>query len=163
MLRCRVWGGNTQYTPTQASQNGFAPKPLLRHKLKALEKVEDLSNTFSSTFLTSKEDGALDLDPLMMPQLTESVLQYLRDAMAQQQVQPPASLLSCISSPRALSTVGAVQFSADGSPHPLSAVLAQTYVVKPLRADKHRVHCSTDLSFFCPHLCDENCKEVIMA
>ena len=83
----RIWGSSaTQYSPNQDSHDGFASKPLLKHKLRLIEKVEDLSNTFSSTFLTAGEGGSLAIDHHMAPQLAEAVTQSLGDALAQQQV-----------------------------------------------------------------------------
>lgn len=50
-----------------------------------LEKIEELTTTFTSTFLT-KEDGQLDINHTLVPHLAEAVDQSLRDALAQKQV-----------------------------------------------------------------------------
>ena len=88
-LACRIWGSNPpQYSPHQ-NTNGhqsLGSKPLLQHKLKTIEKVEDLTSTFSNTFLASAEDGSLDINHKMVPSLADAVLQKLGDALAQQQV-----------------------------------------------------------------------------
>ena len=88
-MACRIWGSNPpQYSPHQNGNGHHSQdfKPLLQHKLKTIERVEDLTSTFSNTFLTTTEDGSLDINHKMVPSLADAVLQKLGDALAQQQV-----------------------------------------------------------------------------
>ena len=69
-----------------AATTAWPASPLLQHKLKTIEKVEDLTSTFSNTFLTTQEDGTLDINHKMVPLLADAVFEKLGDALAQQQV-----------------------------------------------------------------------------
>ena len=78
-------------------------KERLKHKLKLLENVEDITITFSNTFLTAKEDGCLEIDHVMAPHLAGAVEQSFADALVQKQVRsqrpfdlkPSDSVISC--------------------------------------------------------------------
>ena len=54
-------------------------------------QVEDLSELFARTFLSSRLEGGLDIHHDIAPQLAEEVYQSCRDARAQMEVRP----LSC--------------------------------------------------------------------
>ena len=99
-MASRIWGSEPpQYSPHQNGNghHSLSSKPLLQHKLKTIEKVEDLTSTFSNTFLTTAEDGSLDVNHNMVPSLADAVLQKLGDALAQQQVSRAS--MACILPP----------------------------------------------------------------